>query len=799
MYRSSLPRTLSGGATATPRVSLALRKLVGLGSPPTPLSRSFVYQHSNNSSLDTRKYYYSTNINTTSSLRRLRPRTTLLALSIQQTRQNHIDTMDAAELANYLADSPPTVVPLEIKKHFEALTARQKRYAHYISKASFAGTRIILRQVSPESESIYDFILSLYRASAGDWSAYATKAGVSAQDLQYFLEYAAQFLGNSGNYKGFGDAKFIPRAPEEAFAKLAAQDETAKKHYEATRGGIFATERQDLMHLGFTEEGHMTTYYPDSPSITKVEIEAVSAWMVGVGLLPENTRLRKNEAGEFEILIASAVTEVPAEGGDIGKETQFVVKEGLLEGKTIKLVYGDHAKEMAAIAGWHAKAAEEAENENQKLMQLAYVKSFETGSLLAFKDSQRFWIRDKGPMVESDVGFVETYRDPHGVRGEWEGFAATVNLERTAAFTGLVASAETEIPKLPWGPTFEKDTFLSPDFTSLEVLAFASSGIPAGINIPNYDDIRQTEGFKNVSLGNVLSAVAPHEKIPFIRPEDLALYEKYRGQAFEVQVGVHELLGHGTGKLLQETAPGQFNFDRANPPVSPITGKAIESYYKPGATFGGVFGAIASSYEECRAECVAMALGCEFSVLKVFGFGSGEVDMDGEAGDVLYVSYLSMARAGIASLEMWDPKSRKWGQAHSQARFSILKCFLEAGDGFCELAYKEGGDMSDLAVKIDRSKILTVGRKAVEEYLLKLHIFKSTADVVAGTELYERMTRVEEGFWAEKVRGQVIKQKQPRKVFVQANTELGEDGEVAIKVQETSLEGMVASFAERGN
>lgn len=137
MYRSSLPRTLSGGATATPRVSLALRKLVGLGSPPTPLSRSFVYQRSNNSSLDTRKYYYSTNINTTSSLRRLRPRTTQLALSKQLTRQNHIDTMDAAELANYLADSPPTVVPLEIKKHFEALTVRQKRYAHYISKFVF--------------------------------------------------------------------------------------------------------------------------------------------------------------------------------------------------------------------------------------------------------------------------------------------------------------------------------------------------------------------------------------------------------------------------------------------------------------------------------------------------------------------------------------------------------------------------------------------------------------------------------------------------------------------------------------
>lgn len=42
--------------------------------------------------------------------------------------------MDAKELSSYLADSPPSVVPLAIAKHFDALTDKQKRYAHYISK-----------------------------------------------------------------------------------------------------------------------------------------------------------------------------------------------------------------------------------------------------------------------------------------------------------------------------------------------------------------------------------------------------------------------------------------------------------------------------------------------------------------------------------------------------------------------------------------------------------------------------------------------------------------------------------------
>lgn len=552
--------------------------------------------------------------------------------------------------------------------------------------------------------------MSLHKSCSGDWNALGKKAGIEESELTYFLEYAAQFLGNNGNYKSFGDSKFFPRCSENSVAALAATCPEAAKFYTATNGAIFSAKTSASLNLGFPDAGHMTTYYPDSPTITKAEIEAVSAWMESKGLLPENTRLRKNGDGSFEILIASAATQAPAEGGDIGKETQFTVEDGLLKDTTIKLTYGDYAQEMKNIAEYMKQAAANADNEDQRKMHEAYAKSFENGSLETFKDSQRHWIKDKGPIVECNIGFIETYRDPAGVRGEWEGFASMVNVERTRAFSELVSSAPALIPLLPWGKEYEKDKFLAPDFTSLEVLTFAGSGIPAGINIPNYDDIRQTEGFKNVSLGNVMSAKAPNEKIPFIREEDLDIYQKYRDESFEVQVGLHELTGHGCGKLLQETAPGVYNFDKSNPPISPITGKPITTWYKPGQTWGSVFGSIAASYEECRAELVAMHLSCEFSALKIFGFGDGTVDMDGEPGDVLYASYLGMARAGLASLEMWDPKSQKWGQAHSQARFSILKCFLEAEDNFCKLDYKEA-DLSDLTIKLDRSKILTAGRQ----------------------------------------------------------------------------------------
>jgi dipeptidyl-peptidase-3 len=42
-------------------------------------------------------------------------------------------SIDAETLKQYLADSPPTVVPLTIKPHFSALSDTEKLYAHHLS------------------------------------------------------------------------------------------------------------------------------------------------------------------------------------------------------------------------------------------------------------------------------------------------------------------------------------------------------------------------------------------------------------------------------------------------------------------------------------------------------------------------------------------------------------------------------------------------------------------------------------------------------------------------------------------
>lgn len=95
-----------------------------------------------------------------------------------------------------------------------------------------------------------------------------------------------------------------------------------------------------------------------------------------------------------------------------------------------------------------------------------------------YRDSQKIWVKDRNPAVEIILGFVETYRDPYGVRAEFEGVVGIVDADETKVLAKLTQNSTKFIRRLPWasgykedenrgmGP-FERDLFDPPDFTSL--------------------------------------------------------------------------------------------------------------------------------------------------------------------------------------------------------------------------------------------------------------------------------------------------------------------------------------------
>ena len=75
------------------------------------------------------------------------------------------------------------------------------------------------------------------------------------------------------------------------------------------------------------------------------------------------------------------------------------------------------------------------------------------------------------------------------------------------------------------------------------------------------------EGFKNVNLGNVYP-IPQQSTIQFIEEAEKDLMCKYSKESLTLIVALHELLGHGTGKLFTKNAEtGELNFsaDTKNP------------------------------------------------------------------------------------------------------------------------------------------------------------------------------------------------------------------------------------------
>lgn len=216
----------------------------------------------------------------------------------------------------------------------------------------------------------------------------------------------------------------------------------------------------------------MSAYYPGSVPIQVSEISAVSQELQRRSIYPENTRIRKTIEGDL------AVYEVLQASVEVGTIEEFMLT-GTKE--SVKVCRGDHAAALRDICHSLNEALRYADNDCHKLYLSQYIKSFESGDLNMYRESLKNWTKHKSPVIEDIFGFVEPYRDPYGIRAEFEGLVAIKDVEATRVVARLVETSDTFIRRLPWcgqdlndnngkGP-FERSLFEPPDFTCIQGLS----------------------------------------------------------------------------------------------------------------------------------------------------------------------------------------------------------------------------------------------------------------------------------------------------------------------------------------
>ncbi|KAM3546936.1 hypothetical protein ARSEF1564_000249 [Beauveria bassiana] len=620
-----------------------------------------------------------------------------------------------------------------IKPSFDLLEPREKLYAHHMARASWHGSRIIMRQVSAESPDIFDFIMDL----------------ITDGELQAFLEYAGTFLCNLGNYYGEGDRKFVPDLTPDVLQKVATISAAATERLSAIMQPLLAVPP---FGLGYPNDNAASAYYPGTERISHEELAKVSKVMAAHAIEPENTRLQKFVVGVkplYHVLQASVETD---------ERPQSLAND-------VYLVRGDYSKELRSVVSSLGEASKYVANDKQSAFLSHYIETFQTGHLDAFRKSQKVWVTDQAARAEHVIGFVESYRDPAGIRSEWEALVGIADKDKVARLKCLVESSDIFIRQLPWavegvndgkGP-FEKSLFEAPDFTSLHALAVCGSVVFEACNLPNYNDIRETVGCKNNVLASRLSVNNnPNLLCPWVDPSELQRFKRTT---------------------------------HINPPISPLTKQPVDLHYLPSQSWGSVFGKLAGTVEECRAFLISKYLMDDKQLLEIFGYTDSS---DITADKLLYATYLNIGVDGLQALQHYSFENQAWGGPHHQAHFSIFKHLLQDGSGVIRVDHNPSS--SNLTVRVDKSKMQSHGKPALSKYLCCLHMWRCTADVSSYKELYEALCAVDGDY--EEWRKIVCSKPSTKWKFVQPNTFLNGDS-VEMKVSDESNEGIIQSWAER--
>ena len=423
------------------------------------------------------------------------------------------------------------------------LDAKQQALAYWLYEAAIAIDPIIYDQLSAyglrEKRLLEEIV--------------AHDKGISPQSAKKIADYTKLFWANSGNHNDLTAQKFLP---EFTFDELKQAAITAHKN------GAFKSPYGDLPPLANQE------------ALNK-ELEDLKQPIFDLNFEPMDTA--KSPSGGKDIIQASSNTFYPGlslndlkdfkeshplnsrvvRGAD-GKLEEQVYRAGTPDGSIPPGLYATYLKR----ANEYLEKAQAVADPQQAQVIADLIRYYQTGDFNNLLNFDTDCVQNNAT-VDFANGFIEVYRDARGAKGSSQSFVSVTDKKVTEAMTKLAQNAEYFEQKAPWDDNYKKTAFKPPVVKAIETPIETGDFhvTTVGDNLPNENEIHEKFGTKNFlftgssrALSEATGTTAAKEFDP--DPETYARDAKYGNEARDLFTALHEVIGHGSGKLSDRLKSG---------------------------------------------------------------------------------------------------------------------------------------------------------------------------------------------------------------------------------------------------
>jgi dipeptidyl-peptidase-3 len=401
---------------------------------------------------------------------------------------------------------------------FTTLTPQQQALAYWLTQAAIAIDPIIYDQESRfglQQKHVLEAVI-------------AAKGKVDAPVYSKILDYTKVFWGNKGNHNEGTSQKVMP-------AFTAAE----LRHALEQAGRTDLTTLADALRQSFFDPDFEPLITAKSPAGGKDIVQAsANNFYLGVSLADLkgfNERYRLN----------SRVTR------ENGKLVEQIYRAGTPDRRVPPGLYADYLRKANDC---FTKARAYADPQQAKVLD-DLIRYYQTGE---FKDWIQFdidWVQNDEP-VDFANGFIEIYRDARGAKGTSQSFVSITDQKLSATILKIAANAQYFEEQAPWDSHYKKQGVKPPVAKAVETTAETGDFhvTTTGDNLPNEDEIRAKYGSKSFlftgSMRALDEATGPSIIDEFVySPEEAALDKKYEAESEQLLTAMHEVIGHGSGKL----------------------------------------------------------------------------------------------------------------------------------------------------------------------------------------------------------------------------------------------------------